>query len=334
MSSPLPVETPEVGIVVVAYNTKGFWPRLRAAVEAQTYKKWRLVIIDNASSQDQRLAQSDLPDNAILIQSDSNIGFAAANNRAAAMLKTPFIALLNPDAFPATDWLEELVAASRRWPQAAAIGSLQLMADNPELCDGDGDEMHVLGVPYRAYHGAKWHGEGVEGPCFSACAAAALYRASAFHAARGFDERFFSYCEDVDLGYRLRLAGHLCVQAPRAVVHHVSGASASRRSAFAMYHGFRNRLWVFVKNTPGWLFWPTILPHLLVTMSAATAYALKGHGLHAWRGLSDALRSAREIWHTRNDIQRERTASTLAIASALVWSPMVALRRTNKRRQR
>jgi len=323
---------PEIGIVIVSYNTKRFWPRLRAALDAQTYKHWRLVVVDNGSRPDERLLAEDLPQNATLVQSESNLGFAAANNRAVATLQTPLIALLNPDAFPEPAWLEELVAASKRWPQAASIGSLQLIADQPELCDGDGDEMHALGVPYRADHRLPRPSDPIEGLCFSACAAAALYRADAYKAAQGFDESFFAYCEDVDLGYRLRLAGHICVQAPRAIVHHVSGASASRRSEFATFHGFRNRLWTFIKNTPGGLFWPIIPFHLAVTALWATLFLLRGHGLAAYRGLAVALAGSGGVWRKRAAIQNARKASTLAIASALVWSPIAALKRANKRR--
>lgn len=332
MSSPHTNNTLEIGIVVVSYNTMQFWPRLRAALDAQTYKKWRLVVIDNASRPDQRPTPADLPQNATLIQSESNVGFAAANNRAVATLQTPLVALLNPDAFPEPDWLEELVAASWRWPQAASIGSLQLMADDPEECDGDGDEMHFLGVPYRSGHRSTRRLDDIEGPCFSACAAAALYRMDAFNEVLGFDERFFSYCEDVDLGYRLRLAGHICVQAPRAIVHHVSGASAARRSEFATYHGFRNRLWTFIKNTPSGLFWPLLPLHLAATTFWATAYALAGNGMAAWRGLNAAICDGGDVWRRRAIVQRRRKASTRTIAGALIWSPIAALRRTSKRK--
>lgn len=323
---------PEIGIVIVSHNTKRFWPRLRAALDAQTYRRWRLVVVDNASRLNERLLAEDLPQNATLIQSEWNLGFAAANNRAVASLQTPLIALLNPDAFPEPAWLEELVAACERWPGAASIGSLQLIADDPDLCDGDGDEFHALGVPYRAGHRLRRPSNPIEGPCFSACAAAALYRSDAYKAAQGFDEDFFAYCEDVDLGYRLRLAGHVCVQAPRAIVHHVSGASASRRSEFATYHGFRNRLWTFIKNTPAGIFWPILPFHLAATMLWATVFLLRGNGLAAFRGLAAGLAGSGGIWKKRTAIQHARKASTLKIASALVWSPITAVRRTNKRR--
>ena len=94
---------------------------------------------------------------------------------------------------------------------------------------------------------------------FAACAAAALYRRDAFEALGGFEERFFCYYEDVDLGFRLRLAGGRCVLEPRAIVRHVGSASSGQVSGFAEYHGTRNRLWTFLRDMPTALM-PIALP--------------------------------------------------------------------------
>jgi N-acetylglucosaminyl-diphospho-decaprenol L-rhamnosyltransferase len=85
---------------------------------------------------------------------------------------------------------------------------------------------------------------------FSACGAATLIDRDLFLAMGGFDERFFCYCEDVDLGYRLRLAGETTLLLPAAVVEHVGSASTGVRSDFSIFHGSRNRIWTFIKNTP------------------------------------------------------------------------------------
>ncbi len=61
--------------------------------------------------------------------------------------------------------------------------------------------------------------------------------------------------EDIDLDFRLQLAGYPCLYLPNAFVKHVGSASTAPRSDFAVYHGHRNLPWVFIKNMPGWLFW-------------------------------------------------------------------------------
>ena len=87
---------------------------------------------------------------------------------------------------------------------------------------------------------------------FSPCAAAALYRRSALVEIGGFDDDFFCYSEDVDLGFRLMLAGHSCLYVPTSVTHHVgSGTTGGQNSDFAVYHGHRNLVWTYVKDMPG-----------------------------------------------------------------------------------
>jgi GT2 family glycosyltransferase len=94
--------------------------------------------------------------------------------------------------------------------------------------------------------------KGSECEIFSPCAAAALYRRSALLEVGGFDEDFFCYVEDVDLGFRLRLAGYRCLYVPLSVAHHIgSGTTGGKNSDFSVYHGHRNLVWAFVKNMPG-----------------------------------------------------------------------------------
>ena len=85
---------------------------------------------------------------------------------------------------------------------------------------------------------------------FAPCAAAALYQRDAFQEVGGFDESYFCYFEDIDLGFRLRLAGHRCLYVPQAVALHLGAATAGRESDFAVYHAHRNLVWTYVKNMP------------------------------------------------------------------------------------
>ncbi len=322
-----------VGVAIVSYNSKAHLPRALAALERQTFANWRLVVVDNASRAEERPDPRSLPARGTLIQLETNTGFAAANNTAAAALGAiDFLACLNPDAFPEPDWLARLLEAAGRWPRAAAFGALQVSAADPTRLDGAGDELHAAGAPYRSFHGARRRPLPAEAETFSPCAAAALYRKSAFDAVGGFDADFFSYCEDVDLGYRLRLAGWTCVQVNAAIVAHVGGASAGRGSAFATFHGMRNRAWLIAKNTPGALL-PLVLPlHLALTAALLLAHAVHGQGGSAWRGWVQALAALPRVRAQRRLIQRGRRASLAAIAAALAWSPLLLLTRAPRKR--
>ncbi len=318
-------EPPAVTVIIVTYNSRSHFARQKAALAAQS-TPFALIVIDNASRPDQRPTPADFPPGATVMQNDDNLGFAAANNQGVALTQTPFVALLNPDAFPEPDWLEQLLACAQRWPKAAALGSTQISADDPTRYDGLGDCYHAAGVPWRSAYGAlRTQFAPIEAECFSPCAAAALYRTDVWRSLGGFDERFFCYCEDVDIGFRLRLAGHQVVQAAKAVVHHVGGASSGARPEFAVYHGTRNRLWTFVKNMPApWLI--ALAPaHIAVTALFLAVSPWRGTGQATWRGVGDAVKGLGPILASRAETPRR--VSLLGLARAFAWSPLAMVQR-------
>jgi len=313
-------------IIVVTHNSARWLPRMSAALAAQTETRWRLIVVDNASRPEERPRLGDLPAGANVLQSETNLGFAAGNNLAARGADTPYLVLLNPDAFPEPDWLARLIATAEAHPRAVAIGSTQLRADAPGVFDGTGDVLHASGIAYRSSYGRVRSAPPPLGETFSACAAATLVRREAFEAIGGFDESFFCFFEDVDLGFRLRLAGGRILQSPDAIVAHVGGGSTGVRSAFADYHGARNRFWTFVKCMPATLFWPLLPAHLLASALVATWGLLKGRAA-PWRGLLGGLAGFDHAWSARKAVQRSRKVSTREIARMLAWNPLIVLNR-------
>ncbi len=324
---PLSPATPRVRVIVVNYNAGPHLARCLTALAGQTIADFEVIVVDNASTDDSLVdAVPDDPRFRVIRQSE-NTGFAAGNNIGARDCTGEWFATLNPDAFAATDWLERLLAAAARHPDAAMFGSTQVDAADPDRLDGSGDAFFVAGFAWRGNYGRAARDLPAEGTVFSPCAAAALYRRTAFEAADGFDESFFCYYEDVDLAFRLRLAGEYCVQVPDAVVEHVGAATSGKRSEFVRYHSARNRLWLFVKNMPGGLFW-VLLPAHVMLQGALLAWAVvRGHGGPTWRGLRDSLRGIESVLSNRRQIQARRRARTRDIAAALTWSPLKLLRR-------
>jgi GT2 family glycosyltransferase len=179
----------------------------------------------------------------------ANLGFAAANNLAAADCKSPRVATLNPDAIAGKIWLEELRSATLHYPGVKMFGSTQLDARKPDRVDGFGDVYSVFGTAWRGASGSPVSALPPDDRAvFAPCAAAALYARDAYLAAGGFDESFFCYLEDVDLGFRLALRGERCIQVRRAEVKHFGSVSAGEDSDFFVFHSQRNRLWVLAKN--------------------------------------------------------------------------------------
>jgi len=316
-------ETADVVVVVVTYNPGEHILRCISAVLAQTYTRWEAIVWDNAST-DRAVEAAPSDPRLSVVCSPVNLGFAAACNRAAKMSKAPYIALLNPDAFPEADWLEKLVSAARIF-RADAVGSLQLVDDDPGLLDGAGDCMSVAGIAWRGgYRQTVSCGPVQAVEIFSPCAAAALYRRDTFERLGGLEERFFCYYEDVDLGFRIQLSGGRCILEPKAVVRHIGSASSSKINGFAEYHGTRNRLWTFMRDMP-LLLMPIALPlHVLTTLHVL----LRSHTPELrdarWRGFRDG-------WRGRHPWLSERRMTPIWMRpSILVWSPLEIRRRRPK----
>jgi GT2 family glycosyltransferase len=149
---------------------------------------------------------------------------------------------------------------------------------------------------------------------FSPCAAAALYRREAILSVGGFDEDYFCYVEDVDLGFRLRLMGYDSVLIPQAIAYHVGSATTGgQKSDFSVYHGHKNLVWTFVKDMPGALFWLLLPLHLLMNLITVTWFVLHGRGAIILRAKWDAMKGIPSILSKRRSIQRTRRCSVVEI---------------------
>jgi N-acetylglucosaminyl-diphospho-decaprenol L-rhamnosyltransferase len=320
--------TPAVSVVVVVYESGPTLAECLAAVRAQTWRDYEIVLVDNASS-DRTAQAAHHADRAIrLIENAENLGFAAAVNQGAKAAKGRWLALLNPDAFAEPDWLAALVAAAGGNPGVLSFTSRQLMADDPTKLDGLGDVMALAGYPFRGGYTHANPGHLEPGWVFSGCGGAMMVDRELFLRLGGFDERLFCYCEDVDLGYRLRLVGEPTLLVPDAVVRHVGSASSGgRRSDFAVFHGTRNRFWVFVKDTPAVLFWLTLPLHILATLVLFARHATRGEIVTPVRGLASGIKHIGIALEARREAQATRTASSWEIARAMTWNPLDLLLR-------
>jgi GT2 family glycosyltransferase len=331
-----------VGLVIVTYNAAAHLDRCLAAVAAQARPPDRLVLVDNGSQDQTRAvahataARLSLP--LELVASERNLGFAAANNRAVALLDDcEAIATLNPDAFPEPEWLAALVEAAAAHPDAASFASRLMMPGSPARVDGSGDVYHASGLAWRHAHGAP--ASEVQDllearPVFAACAAAALYRRDDWVRAGGFDERYFCYAEDVDLGFRLQLLGRTCRYVPDAVAVHLGSSSSGVDSAFAVYHGHRNLEWTFVKDMPGPLLVRHLASHIAASLASIAWHVARGRGGAIVHAKWDALRGLPAAWRERRRIQRARVVDAQAVAALLDRTPLLRRFRTRSKERR
>jgi GT2 family glycosyltransferase len=305
---------PLVSVVIVTWNSQKHLPTCLESLSAQANKDFEIVMVDNGSTDDGYL---DLEEKYPGLEStikklNKNLGFTVANNIGARLARGKYLALLNADAFPESDWLQRLLEAAEKYPNVF-FSSRQIQVDRPDLLDGEGDIYHISGLAWRKNYNLPVYSLNGSQNVFSACGAAAFYPRQAFLDAGGFDEDYFSYHEDVDLGFRLRLRGLNCMLIPQAIVHHVGSASTGKRSDFSVYYGHRNLVWTYFKDMPSILFWIYLPLHIVVNFFYLIYFALKGQGSAIWRAKVDALRGLPGMLRKRRAVQRDRRVSTTEI---------------------
>jgi hypothetical protein len=266
-------------VVVPVWNGERWLPGLLASLRAQTVAPLEVVAVDNGSGDGSRAWLAEHAPEVRVLALGENTGFAVAANRGIAAARGEAVALVNTDVELDPAWLERALAALAADGVGAVATKMVDLADPAVLYDA-GDVLRRDGVceqrgRFRADDG-RWD---APGEVFAACAGAALYRRAAVLAVGGFDERFFAYLEDVDLGLRLRLAGWRCAWEPRAVARHAGGGSsgALRRPVAAWAE--RNTLLLVAKAFP--LRWA---PLVLYRQAAWLWHAARGGTLRAHLG--------------------------------------------------
>lgn len=310
---------PAVTVVVVNYNSGDYLRGCLASLKRQTFTDFEVIVVDNASGDDSLARVDDAPERLTLLKQDRNLGFAAGNNVGARVGKGRWLALLNPDATAEPGWLAAMMEAVKARPSHRMVACLQYNLADPARLDGAGDCYLAYGFAWRGGFGhPASHAPGA-GECFAPCGAAALYPRDLFLEAGGFEESYFCYHEDVDLGFRLRLMGERCQYAPGAVVRHAGSAITGRSSAFSVFHGMRNGVWTYVRNMPGRLLVLTLPLWLVGSFALVLRGAVRGVFLPTVKGYAAALGGLGSALAARKNTRRR--ASIASIMAALTWNP-------------
>lgn len=243
------------------------------SLEIQTFDRFEVTVVDNSGTHcvthspthcaTHSAAQDFRNARVRVISNDRNVGFGAAINQGIRASEAPYIATLNDDAVADPCWLEALVNA------AEARREVGMCASEVRLEGGALDSAGML-VAIDGSSKQRGHGEPPEKFIASRDAlcpsgSAALYRRAMLDQIGLFDEAFFLYCEDTDLGLRARWAGWACAYVPGAIVEHRYSQSAGRASPLKAYFVERNRLYTAIRNFP----WPMVL---LIQLAAVIRY--------------------------------------------------------------
>jgi GT2 family glycosyltransferase len=305
------------------------------SLETQTFDRFDVIVVDNSGG----MVHPELR-NVRVISNQKNVGFGAAVNQAIRASDTPYIATLNDDAVADPRWLEVLVKAAEARPQVGMWASEVHLAGTSTL-DSAGMLIAIDGSSKQRGHGERPEHFSASRDSLCPSGSAALYRRAMLDEIGLFDESFFLYCEDTDLGLRGRWAGWECAYVPGAIVEHRYSQSAGRASPLKAYFVERNRLYLAIKNFP----WPMLLlvkPASLVRYfwhvvsliegrGKASEYQKSGHSvafllflmLRAWAAVTVRLP---RLWRERRRIIRTRK-TTRGEFRKLLQEHSISLRR-------
>ena len=322
-----------VSVIVVNFNRKNLLRECLASLRLQRRHDVEWIVVDNGSADgSSAMVAHEFPE-AKLLQLSHNLGFCAGNNVGIALASGTFIALLNNDAVAEPQWLDALLAEVEANPEVGMVASKILVASRPGVIDKIGH-----GIYWDGQNRGRGSGETDSGQydhdreILWPDGCAALYRKSMLDQIGGFDEDFFAYADDAELGLRARSAGWRARYAPAAVVHHQRGATLGKWNPARIHLIERNRIWLALIHFPLWLL--LLNPFFFALRLAAGLLAgLRGKGesgqvkgfrakielgLTLLRADLEALLGIPRIWRKRKAWRAKRKLNDREVVALLI----------------
>jgi GT2 family glycosyltransferase len=272
-----------VTVVIPTLNAGPALDECLAALARQTYRDFDIVIVDNSGAGRAR-RDHNVGERTRVIENAANVGYGAAANQGFRASSAPFVAVLNDDAAPRPQWLESLVRAMESDSRVGMCASRVLFAGSNTI-DSAGMLIARDGSSKQRGHGRPAEQYTRAEETLLPSGSAALYRRAMLDEIGMFDESYFLYCEDTDLGLRGRWAGWSCRYVPDAIVDHEYSRSSGRASAAKAWYVERNRLYTIVRTFPA---------RALLRVPFATAARYFWHVWFLLRGHGKAAEYARE----------------------------------------
>jgi len=251
-------QSPKVAVVILNWNGRKHLEQFLPSVTAATYSNYEVIVADNGSSDDSLpFLQKHYPHiKTILFQ--ENYGFAKGYNEALKQVTADYYVLLNSDVEVAPDWLEPMVKLLEGDLSIAACQPKILSWNNKhrfEYAGAAGGWLDEYGYPFakgRVFDICEYDTGQYDKsePIFWASGAALFIRPAVYHAVKGFDEYFFAHQEEIDLCWRIQLAGHKIFSCPASTVYHVGGGTLPKGNSLKTYLNFRNNRIMLSKNLP------------------------------------------------------------------------------------
>jgi GT2 family glycosyltransferase len=255
---------PSVAVVIIHWNKRLLLEQFLPSVLASTYENLQIIVADNASTDDSvAFLQSNYPQVKV-VQLSENFGYAGGYNEALKWVQADYYILLNNDVEVSPNWIEPVISWMESDPKIAAAQPKLLQYNNRnyfEYAGAAGGYIDHLG--YIFCRGRLFENMEIDKgqyddnvPVFWASGACLFVRAKAFHEVGGFDEHFFAHMEEVDLCWRLQLAGYQNWYVGNSTVYHLGGSTLQQGNPKKTYLNFRNSLQMLLKNSAtSTLFW-------------------------------------------------------------------------------
>ncbi|MCA6449313.1 MAG: glycosyltransferase family 2 protein [Chitinophagaceae bacterium] len=248
---------PSVAVVILNYNGRQHLENFLPSVLASTYGNLRVVVADNASTDDSLVFLREAYPSVEVLTHPRNEGFAGGYNWALKRVTADYYVLLNSDVQVTPGWIEPLITLMEADARIAAAQPKLLSYREPELFEyagAAGGWIDHLGYPFsrgRIFDVCETdtHQYDTAEPIFWASGAAMFVKAAVYHELGGLDDSFFAHQEEIDLCWRMQLAGYRIWSCPQSVVYHV-GAGTLPRGGRKVFLNFRNNLLMLCKNLP------------------------------------------------------------------------------------
>jgi GT2 family glycosyltransferase len=249
---------PKVAIVILNWNGKNFLQQFLPSVLATSYSNHEVIVADNGSTDDSIAFMQESYPSVRLIQFKHNLGFAKGYNEALKQVEADYYALLNSDAETQQGWLQPMVQLLESDGSIAACQPKLLLYRDKKMFEYSGAAggwLDKYGYPFAkgrifdVCEEDKGQYDQQE-EIFWASGAALFIRAGVFHEMKGFDEYFFAHQEEIDLCWRIKLAGYRIYSCPAAIVYHVGGGTLPKGNSRKTYLNFRNNKIMMSKNLP------------------------------------------------------------------------------------
>jgi GT2 family glycosyltransferase len=279
-------EQPSVAIVILNWNGKKFLEQFLPSVQASTYGNKKVIVADNASTDDSLpFLAAQYPQVGIL-KNPVNEGFAKGYNTALKQVKSDYYVLLNSDVEVTPGWIEPIIELMEADASIAACQPKMLsyhQKSHFEYAGACGGWIDTFGYPFsrgRIFDVCEedkgQYNDAV--PCFWASGAALFVKSAVYHQLGGLDEYFFAHQEEIDLCWRIQLAGYKVYVQPQSQVYHVGGGTLPKGNSKKVYLNFRNNLVMMAKNLPAGAAWCKIPFRLWLDAIAAWKGLLGGDG--------------------------------------------------------